>query len=85
MEDFEGNATESLTPETKPKVWKRNDIFAFIKRTVAETLLKTLNEINNNIKFTMQLESNNNLPYLDCLITRNENCGQLQTSFYRKG
>jgi hypothetical protein len=60
------------------------DVFAIIKRTTVDTLLKTLNEINLNIQFTMELESNNNLPFFDCLSRRNENSGQLQTSVYRK-
>ena len=34
--------------------------------------LEHLNNQNDNIKFTMEIEENNRLPFLDVLISRNE-------------
>lgn len=50
--------------------------------TNPSTLLHTLNEIDSNIKFTMELESNNKLPYLDVLVIKKGN--KLDTTIYKK-
>jgi hypothetical protein len=42
-----------------------------------------LNGISENIKFTMDLEENNSIPFLDILITRKDN-GTLGHKFFRK-
>ena len=48
----------------------------------AKELIKILNSKHKNIEFTMETESNNELPFLDVLIKR-DNDG-FQTSVYRK-
>ena len=48
----------------------------------AESFLSTLNECHPSISFTMELASNNKLPFLGMEITKN-GC-QLSTSVYRK-
>ena len=45
--------------------------------------LKHLNNQNNNIKFTMEIEENNKLPFLDVLISRKED-GSVSHQVYRK-
>ena len=42
-----------------------------------------LNSFHKNIKFTYELEQNNNISFLDVLITR-ENDGNMETGVYRK-
>ena len=41
-----------------------------------------LNEQNTNIQFTKEIEENGKIPFLDCLVTRENNT--LQTTVYRK-
>ena len=48
----------------------------------AESFLSTLNECHPSISFTMEVASNNKLPFLGMKITKN-GC-QLSTSVYRK-
>ena len=47
-----------------------------------ELFFENMNQRNNNIKFTKEIESDSTLP-LDILITRNDD-GHLYTSVYRK-
>ena len=42
-----------------------------------------MNQQHNNIKFTKEIESDSTLPFLDVLITKNDD-GHLSTSMYRK-
>ena len=69
----------------KPLFYKRyvDDTFLLFKNP--EQIPKFLNYLNsrhNNIKFTVELEKNNSLPFLDTLVTKNGN--QISTSVYRK-
>ena len=41
-----------------------------------------LNEQNTNIQFTKEIEENDKIPFLDCLVTRENNT--LRTTVYRK-
>ncbi|CAF1540560.1 unnamed protein product, partial [Rotaria sordida] len=79
---------EKIQPVIKDKViqWIRyvDDVFAIIKGNKNETL-KILNDINNvhdNIKFTIEFEQDNCIPFLDVKIKRTGN--KLETSIYRK-
>ena len=58
-------------------------MFSIIKKGTEEEFLKHLNKVRPSIKFTMELESNNTLPFLYCLIHRKEG-GQLEVLVYRK-
>ena len=72
-------------PRIRPKLWVRyvDDTFVIIKRSDIENTQKTINNIFNDIKFTMESENNGELAFLDVLVKRNAN-GTLETSVYRK-
>lgn len=50
-----------------------DDIFAIIKERDKETILNTLNNYHTKIQFTIEMEQNNSLPYLDVKMHRNNN------------
>jgi len=67
------------------KAWKRyvDDIFAVVgKDGDLETILKKINTISDNIKFTFEKEKDGKLPFLDVEVKRVEN--KLTTAVYRK-
>ncbi len=59
-----------------------DDSFSIIKKTAISTFHNTLNNIDPNISFTMELEQNNQISFLDTLITRQGN--NLEVDIYRK-
>ena len=73
MEVIENTAIE--TTATKPKTWIRfvDDSFSIIKKTATASFLNSLNNIDPNISFTIELEHDKKLPFLDTLITRQGN------------
>ncbi|KAK5645676.1 hypothetical protein RI129_004140 [Pyrocoelia pectoralis] len=85
MEDFEEKAINSFA--LKPKYWYRyvDDTFV-IWNHGAESLNNFLDHLNNihpNIKFRMEVENNNTIPFLDTLLTKLPNRKFLH-SVYRK-
>ena len=71
--------------EFKPKFYRRyvDDIFVlFENEKQLEKFRDYLNSKHKNINFTMELEKDGTLPFLDMLIDRNN--GQITTSVYRK-
>ena len=68
--------------------WHRfvDDILVFFSGTMRDSddLLKYLNSIHSHITFTVELESERSLPFLDLRIGRNELCNQLNFEIYRK-
>ena len=70
MEVIENTAIE--TTQTKPKTWKRfvDDSFSIIKKTAITSFLNSLNNIDPNISFTIELEQDNKISFLDTLIIR---------------
>jgi hypothetical protein len=66
-------------------IWKRfvDDIFTILPNGSWQDTLRMLNSINKNIQFTMEMESEGRLPFLDLEITRGDN--KLDTKVYRKG
>jgi ribosomal protein L17 len=82
MEVIENTATH--TTLTKPKTWKRfvDDSFSIIKKTAISTFHNTLNNIDPNISFTIEFEQDNQISFLDALITRQGN--NLEVDVYRK-
>ena len=83
MEDFEEQALTS-TP-CMPKIWKRyvDDTFTILSRDKVDIFLQHLNSQQPTIRFTMETETNNTIPFLDTLVTRDSD-GYLSTSVYRK-
>ena len=82
MEVIENTAIE--TTQTKPKTWKRfvDDSFSIIKKTAITSFLNSLNNIDPNISFTIELEQDNKISFLDTLITRHGN--NLKIDVFRK-
>ncbi|XP_046393751.1 uncharacterized protein LOC124161474 [Ischnura elegans] len=85
MEDFEEKALE--TAPLRPKYF-----FRYVDDTLIvwphgietlPTFLEHMNGVNPSIKFTMEVENNRRLPFLDILIERKEN-GNIGHSVYRK-
>ena len=69
----------------KPQLWKRyvDDTCCIVKRGMAEELLDHLNSVRPSIQFTLELEREGSLPFLDTLLRRKED-GTLDISVYRK-
>ena len=67
-------------------VWKRyvDDIFGIFNGTLTQlhNFHDYLNTPHQNIKFTLEIESNDSLPFLDLSITKSNNC--LNFNIYRK-
>ena len=83
MEFFEELALGSAP--VKPRLWKRyvDDTCCIVKRGMAEELLDHLNSVRPSIQFTLELEREGSLPFLDTLLRRRED-GTLDISVYRK-
>lgn len=59
-----------------------DDLFAVIKKQDEERILKIFNSYHNKIKFTIEREENNSLPYLDMKLYRENN--KIITDWYSK-
>ncbi|XP_078380796.1 uncharacterized protein LOC144663661 [Oculina patagonica] len=84
MEIIEESAiTASSTP---PKIWKRyvDDSFVIIKKHSVASFhdTSTLNSIDSKIAFTIEHESNGQIPFLDTLVSRSN--GVITIDVYRK-
>ena len=73
--------TASSTP---PKIWKRyiNDSFVIIKKHSVASFHDTLNSIDPEIAFTIEPENNGQIPFLDTLVSRNNDV--ITIDVYRK-
>ena len=83
MEIFEDLALQTAT--VTPRIWKRyvDDTFCVMEKEYISTFLDHLNTLHPTIQFTMELEENGSLPFLDTLLmTRND--GGLDVAVYRK-
>ena len=60
-----------------PKVWEQfvDDVYSILKRTHLENFFHQINKLRQNIKFTMEEESNRELAFLDTLL--NQNIGKI--------
>ena len=67
-----------------PKVWERfvDDVYSIVKRTQLENFFHHINNLHQNIKFTMEEETNGKLAFLDTLLKRNN--GEISVLVYRK-
>ena len=65
-------------------VWERfvDDVYSIVKRTQLENFFHHINNLLQNIKFTMEEESNGELAFLDTLLKRNY--GEISVLVYRK-
>ncbi|XP_062703509.1 uncharacterized protein LOC134290468 [Aedes albopictus] len=82
MSDFE---TEAQKHKLFPRVWKRyvDDVFAPIKERYLDQTLAMLNSQHSTINFTVEKEVDGKLPFLDLLISRNDD-DMLKFGIYRK-
>ena len=73
------------TFHTPPRFWKRyvDDTCTVLPGDLVDSFHSHLNSIDNNIQFTVEKESDEQLPFLDILLTREEG-GSISTSVYRK-
>ena len=67
-----------------PKVWERfdDDIYSIIKHTYLENFFHHINILHQNIKFSMEEETNGELAFLDTLLKWNN--GEISVLVYRK-
>ena len=82
MQAYERTAiTTALHP---PKVWERfvDDVYSILKRTHLENVFLHINNLHENIKFTMEEESNGELAFLDTLLKLNN--GEISVLIYRQ-
>ena len=82
MEMFEDLA---LQRTQVPRIWKRyvDDTFCVMEEQNTSVFLDHLNSLRPTILFTMELEKDGSLPFLDTLLTRRTD-GGLDVSVYRK-
>ena len=69
----------------KPKFWKRyvDDTFTVLGKDYVVGFLQHLNSQQPTIRFTMEIEKDNTIPFLDTSVSRDSN-GLLTTTVYRK-
>ena len=67
-----------------PKVWELfvDDVYSIVKRTHFQNFFNHINNLHQNIKFTMEEESNGKLAVLDTLLKQNN--GEISVLVYRK-
>jgi hypothetical protein len=85
MSNLECNALNDYSGNL-PLVYKRyvDDTFlVFHDRDDAELFFEYMNSLHQNIKFTVELEENDCLPFLDVLVAKTSD-GKISTSVYRK-
>ena len=68
-----------------PHIWKRyvDDTFSVKMKGDVDGLLNHLNSIRPSIKFTMELEEDGSIPFLDTRVTRKVE-GKLDIAVYHK-
>ena len=83
MEDVEERAL--ATVETTPRFWKCyvDDTCTALPSHCINEFLDHLNSVEPSIQFTVEVESNGRLPFLDVLLERDED-GSISTTVYRK-
>ena len=83
LEFLESGPFKKILPKTSTYLRYIDDVLIiYPRRTKLEELVNKLNNVEPSIKFTYELENDNNLPYLDTLLHRHEYC--IQRSVYRK-
>ena len=82
MQNIEEQALATYM-QTVP-LWLRNvdDTFTAIHKDGISDFHEHLNRQNVDILFTKEIEENGKIPFLDCLVTRDNN--KLKTTIYRK-
>ena len=83
MEHIEIKAINSFF--SPPKLWSKfvDDTFVIIKSDIVKKFFAHINSIEASIKFTIEYEKENTLPFLDILVMKKKS-GILATKIYRK-
>ena len=83
MEEIEQNALSTF--ESPPRFWKRyvDDTLTVLPANTVERFFTHLNSIKSHIQFTVEVESDGKLPFLDVLLMHDLD-GSISTSVYRK-
>ncbi len=79
------NEMEMSKSKSFPRIWFRyvDDVFAIVNKRFITNTLEFINSKFPSIKFTHELESNNEIAFLDLKIKRNDD-SSLSFSIYRK-
>ena len=82
MQNIEEQAQATYT-QTVP-LWLRyaDDTFTAVHKDGIDDFHEHLNRQNAGIQFTKEIEENGKIPFLDCLVTRDNN--KQKTTIYRK-
>ena len=82
MESIENKMLKDFA--SSPRIWLRyiDDTFVVLKKTEVVSFHEFINNIEDSIKFRVEQEVGNAIPFLDVLIIRNN--GQLTKKAYRK-
>jgi len=82
MQNIEERAL--ATYKRTPTLWLCyvDDTFTAVHKDEIDDFHKHFNGQNADIQFTKEIEENGKIPFLDCLVTRNNN--ELRTTIYRK-
>ena len=82
MQNIEEKALATYS-ETLP-LWLHyvDDMITAVHENKIDEFHEHLNELNTNIQFTKEIEENVKIPFLDCLVIRENNT--LRTTAYRK-
>ena len=83
MEYVEQKAISSFS--SSPKLWKRfvDDTFVIMQTNEVNRFFDHLNKVDPNINFTIELQQNDKLAFLDVLVMRMQD-GKLATKVHRK-
>ncbi|XP_057298092.1 uncharacterized protein LOC130629018 [Hydractinia symbiolongicarpus] len=76
--------TALVTSDRRPKDWRRfvDEVFAIIKRSHLEEFHEHIIGLHRQIKFTVELEHDGSIAFLDTLVKRKN--GSISVSVYRK-
>ena len=83
---MQATVTTALTTTNHPlKVWELHvdDVFSIIRKSNLHHLLQHINSLHPKTKFTMEIEQNSQLPFLDTLIQGNSD-NTISARVYRK-
>ncbi|XP_076069419.1 uncharacterized protein LOC143041435 [Oratosquilla oratoria] len=82
MQQFEAELLRTVSPSLKLWVMYVDDVFAVMQDKDIDPFFTRLNSLEPAIQFSMELEVNGVLPFLDILVSREGD--HLETSIYRK-
>ena len=84
MQNIEEQALTTYKRTLPPWLRYVDDTFTAVHKDEIDDFHEHLNRQNADIQFTKEIEENGKIPFLDCLVTRNNNDNKLSTTVYRK-